>query len=329
MSAPSPRLAAVVIGRNEGERLQRCLAALLPRCSRVVYVDSASTDGSVAHARRAGAEVIELDLSIPFTAARARNAGLAALAADPAPPEFIQFIDGDCELRDGWLGAALDALQQQPRVVAVCGRRRERHPEASRYNLLCDLEWNTPVGLAAAFGGDALVRFEPLRAAGGYRESMIAGEEPELALRLRQAGWSILRLDHEMCWHDAAIHRFSQWWRRAVRAGHAYAEGFALHGTAPHHHKRRELRRVLLWGLVLPLGIALATAWSPWALWSLLVYPAQWIRLGMRFRRQAGHPAPWLHACFLVIGSFAETWGALKYLVRRLAGGPHQLIEYK
>ena len=49
---------AVVIGRNEGARLLACLAALQGRVRRLVYVDSGSTDGSVAVATAAGAEVV-------------------------------------------------------------------------------------------------------------------------------------------------------------------------------------------------------------------------------------------------------------------------------
>jgi len=45
---------AVVIGRNEGERLVACLASLGGEIRRAVYVDSGSTDGSVAAARAAG-----------------------------------------------------------------------------------------------------------------------------------------------------------------------------------------------------------------------------------------------------------------------------------
>lgn len=321
--------AAIVIGRNEGDRLVRCLQALRPLCGLIVYVDSASTDGSVERARSLGAEVIELDLSVPFTAARARNAGLTALARGPEVPTFIQFIDGDCELREGWMPAARQVLDASPDVVAVCGRRRERHPQASGYNLLCDLEWDTPVGLAKSFGGDVLIRTAPVLAVGGYRESLIAGEEPELSLRLRRAGWKILRIDAEMCWHDAAIHRFSQWWKRAQRAGHAYAEAAALHGGPPDHFKRRECLRALAWGAAWPALVLLAVAvFGPLAWIGLAAYPAQILRLGLRLSR-GGSPAPWLRATFLVIGHFAEAQGALLYGWRRLRQLPHTLIEYK
>ena len=73
------RVGAVAIGRNEGERLRRCLTSLLQQIARVVYVDSGSRDDSVAVAQSLGVKVVVLDTSAPFSAARARNAGFDAL----------------------------------------------------------------------------------------------------------------------------------------------------------------------------------------------------------------------------------------------------------
>ncbi|MBM3606292.1 MAG: glycosyltransferase, partial [Alphaproteobacteria bacterium] len=269
----SSRVAVVVIGRNEGARLEAGLRAVRGLVSRIIYVDSGSTDNSVAMARDLGAEVVELDLSIPFTAARARNAGVRALAS--SPPEFVQFIDGDCLLQDEWLPAAVGALDNDPRLGAVAGRRREMFPERSIYNRLCDAEWDTPVGPARAVGGDALLRYSALVQVGGFRDSLIAGEEPEMCVRLRAAGWTIHRLPDEMTRHDAAMTSFRQWWRRTRRAGFAFAEGASLHGAPPEGHWRVETRRALLWGLVLPVLTLLGTLFHPAALLLLAVYPLQ------------------------------------------------------
>ena len=122
----SPPIAAVAIGRNEGARLTRCLASLARQVSPIVYVDSGSDDESVAAARAAGAEVVELDLSIPFTAARARNAGLARVADLVPEGAFVQVLDGDCELDPGWIDTARAVLEAEPDLAVVCGRRRER-----------------------------------------------------------------------------------------------------------------------------------------------------------------------------------------------------------
>lgn len=318
--ATLPVIDAVVIGRNEGARLVACLTSLAGQVRRTVYVDSGSSDGSVAAARALGAKVIALDMTQPFTAARARNAGLAVLDA----PDFVQWVDGDCVVDAGWLTAALAAFSQHPAAAVVCGRRREMSPQASVYNRLIDLEWATPLGSVAACGGDALMRFSAVTAVGGYRAELIAGEEPELCLRLRAAGHQVWRIDAEMTLHDAAITRFGQWWRRSVRAGHAYAEGAALHGRAGRGitgHWVRETLRALLWGVALPVLILVATLIYPAAAAMILIYPAQIWRLG----RQGG----WEWALFTLLGKFAEAWGVLRYWVGRLRGKRQALIEYK
>jgi glycosyltransferase involved in cell wall biosynthesis len=308
---------AVVIGRNEGARLIGCLQSLRGQVRQLVYVDSGSSDGSVEAARGLGAVVVALDMAQPFTAARARNAGLALLQA----PDFVQFVDGDCEVAPGWIAAALAGFAAHPAAVVICGRRRERFPEASVYNALADAEWDTPVGRARACGGDALMRFAAVQAAGGYREDLIAGEEPELCLRLARAGGEIWRIEAEMTLHDAAMAHFGQWWRRTVRAGHAFAEGAALHGKGPERHWLAEARRGMLWGLVLPLGIVVAGLLHPLGWLLALIYPAQVLRLSRRLG--------WRGAVFSVIGKFAEARGALGYWLGRLRGQRRGLIEYK
>jgi hypothetical protein len=166
------------------------------------------------------------------------------------------------------------------------------------------------------------MRLQALRQVGGYRDSLIAGEEPELCVRLRQAGWQIWRLDAEMTLHDARITRFAQWWRRSKRAGHAFAEGAALHGAPPERHWVQQTRRALLWGAVLPLVIVLLTlVIGPGALLLALVYPAQVLRLSR------GNGIAW--AFFAVLGKFAEAQGALSYHLNRARRRQTGIIEYK
>ncbi len=314
---PRPVIDAVVIGRNEGARLVACLQSLSPDVRRIVYVDSGSSDGSVTAARAMGVDVVALDMATAFTAARARNAGLAALNA----PDFVQMVDGDCKVDPGWLTAALAALGRHPKAVVVCGRRRERFPEASVYNRLIDLEWNTPLGSVAACGGDALMRFAAVMEVGGYREDLIAGEEPELCLRLRAAGGEVWRIPAEMTLHDAAITRFGQWWRRTMRAGHAYAAGAALHGAGAERHWVVETRRAVLWGVVMPAGILAAVFITPVAGVLGLIYPAQIVRLAQK--------GGWAWAFFTVLGKFAEAVGVLGFWWSKVRGKKPALIEYK
>ena len=235
------RCAVVVIGRNEGDRLVRCFGSIDPQ-HRVIYVDSGSTDNSVAEAQKRGFTVIALDTSRGFTAARARNAGWRAAAAAQTVPEYIQFVDGDCEFAPDWIETAMAALDAEPSLCSVFGRRRERFPQASPYNALCDAEWNVPAGLVEACGGDVLFRLNALQEVDGYRDDLIAGEEPDLCLRLGALGWQIRCIDAEMTLHDAAIFTAGQWWKRTKRSGHAYAEHVARHGALAFGSWRKALR---------------------------------------------------------------------------------------
>jgi len=319
-------IGAVVIGRNEGANLQRCLASVASDIADFIYVDSGSTDSSLAVAHRAGARLVELDMSQPFTAARARNAGLAALMAE-TPVDYVQFIDGDCELSPGWVDVARRYLDGDPDTVVVCGRRRERHPEISVYNRLCDREWDTPVGPARACGGDALMRVVALEAAGGFNPGLIAGEEPELCVRMRANGGQIHRLDHEMTLHDADMTRIGQWWTRARRAGFAYAQGVAMHGGPPERLGVRSTLRAVIWGAAIPLAILLVNVFTPWATVLWLVYPVQVIRLALRGGVRAR--GVWEQALFLTLGKFPEATGVMEFHWQRIFRRTPTLIEYK
>ncbi|MBO9723160.1 MAG: glycosyltransferase family 2 protein [Novosphingobium sp.] len=298
----------VIIGRNEGGRLALSIDSVLRQTAFAVYVDSGSSDGSVALVRSKGLPVVELDPAAPFTAARARNAGFAWLAGHDPAIELVHFIDGDCELVPGWLDRALAAIHSDESLAAVCGRRRERDPSASPYNRLCDHEWNTPVGLRETCGGDALFRAVAFRAVSGFREDLIAGEEPDLCHRIRRQGWKIRRIDAEMTVHDAAMTRFSQWWQRNRRSGHALAEGFSLRGEG-NVRLRRDVVSNVLWALP-PL----------WLLW-----PVLWTRVCLR-------SGP-LVASFITLGKLPHCQGQMQYWWRKLrhktANAETRLIEYK
>ncbi len=327
MSNSIVRFGAIVIGRNEGERLKRCLASL-SAAELIVYVDSGSTDCSVKWAKAVGCKVIELDPSVAFTAARARNAGFRYLRQTGPGIGYVQFIDGDCELIKEWPSHAISFLDSHPEACAAFGRRRERFPDRSIYNHLCDLEWNVPIGEVKAFGGDVMMRAMPLESVGGYRNDLIAGEEPELCVRLRAKRWHIWRLDSEMTMHDAAMTRFSQWWLRHVRSGYAFAQGAHLHGAPPERHWVWESRRALLWGVLLPLTCAMTTMLfgvSGLATW--LIYPLQMLRRTMN--RQGNVRARFILSFFELLGRFPEGWGQIKFIRDRALGGVGRLIEYK
>ncbi len=342
MSTPAPvsgfaNLGLVVIGRNEGERLARCLISVR-RIPKRVYVDSCSTDDSVARARGEGVVVVELTVPPHLTAARARNAGLARLLADDPDLEFVQMVDGDCELQPGWLEAALAALRAEPDLALVFGRRRERYPDQSIYNALCDDEWNAPIGEAPACGGDVLFRVDALRQVDFYNPAMIAGEDTELSMRLRKRGWRLRRIDSEMTLHDAAMTSFGQWWNRTRRSGHAYGEMAFLHPDSRNPNLRGQVRSILFWGGgvtgALTVAVILALIVNPWWWIAVLLLIVPWpVRMrqlaGRQRRRGLSARVAGASGISLMLGKVPQFFGLISYYRNRMSGRASRLIEYK
>ena len=321
------RTGIVIIGRNEGERLLASLRSVCAAENVVVYVDSGSSDRSCEIAQLAGATVVRLDLTKPFSAARARNAGFAALLDRNEELEFVQFVDGDCELDAGWLKIAPAFLLAHPKIGVVCGRRRERYPERSIYNKLCDMEWDTAIGETKECGGDFLARVKSFQQVDGFSECMIAGEEPELCTRLRAIGWRIWRLEAEMTRHDANIKFFWQWWRRSLRTGYAAAALSRLHGGGPDRLRMRNVTSALAWGGVVPAIIAVGTLCYPPLIAAITIYIIQILRIGLRDAHKGNDGL--LYGMFLMLGKFAEFLGIIKFVVARIGGREQGLIEYK
>lgn len=317
----------VLIGRNEGERLRLALESVLRITDRVVYADSASTDGSVQLARSMGAVVVELDRSIPLNAARGRNAGFEALLQNFPECRYVLFLDGDCRLVDDFPGKAIAFLDSNEQAAIASGRRFEAFPDASFYNRMADEEWNTPVGEAEACGGDSMVRVRALQEIGGFDPELMASEEPEMAARLRARGWQVWRIDADMSEHDAAIHHFGQWWRRTLRSGYGYAQAWLRTRNLPRPINGRILRSAFLWAVGVPAVVAVAAVLlgRPSVLLLIpLLYAVQVFRIALRREDLSLHGLR--ASTMLMLAKFAEVAGAMRFFLERR---PQHSIEYK
>ncbi|ELR98772.1 putative glycosyltransferase [Gloeocapsa sp. PCC 73106] len=325
----------VTIGRNEGQRLINCLNSLrrnLPEATPIVYVDSGSVDKSCQKARELGVLVVELDTNTNFTAARARNAGFEKLLELYPDLDYVQFIDGDCELIEGWIEVAIATLANNSEVVAVCGWRKEKYPKMSIYNRICDMEWHMGnVGEIANFGGEVMIRASAFQKVGGYDNSVIAAEDDELAVRLRQTGGKLVRIDQDCSLHDANMHSLGQWWQRIKRSGYAYAQVAQMHGKRPERKFVGELQRLFFWGLIVP-AIALGFAWATKGLSLLLLlrYPLSALMVTYKSRLKQfslAESTAWGLAC--AFSPFPGLLGAIKYYLDRWRKREHKIIEYK
>jgi glycosyltransferase involved in cell wall biosynthesis len=328
----APQLSVVVIGRNEGARLARCLASVHAGMAaaagyELIYVDSGSDDGSGALAAAQGATLVCLDHARP-SAALARNAGWRL-----ARGALVLFLDGDTVLAPGFLAAALAAMAE-PQVAVVWGHRRELWPQQSRYVRVLDLDWVYAPGDTLFCGGDALMRRAPLAAVGGFDAALIAGEEPELCSRLRAAGALIRHIDVPMTGHDLAIVSFAAYWRRAFRAGYAYADVAWRCRARGEPLWRAEVRRNAWRGAALlaaaPLA-ALALAAAPAAAPCLVLAAGALLARGMARCRWKGGDAPTrllyvLHAYFQHLPICC---GQLACMLDRWRGRRRGLIEYR
>lgn len=327
------KVAFVAIGRNEGERLKRCLNAIIqyhPDC-KVVYVDSGSNDGSVEFARSLCCEIVELDMSTPFTAARARNAGANLLLNSVPDLEYFQFLDGDCELEEHWVSGALDFFSKNPDVGICSGRRMERFPDNSLYNKLIDIEWNTPVGKTKAVLGDMLVKVEAFQKVSGFDEAIISAEDDDFCLRVASEGYAIHRIDLKMSTHDADMMLLSQWYKRAMRGGHGYANINRIHGHRPEKYFWKHLSSAVIWGGVVPLLFVILLIVNPiLSLGLLAFYASMIVRLGVKMSLNS-YPArvAFPYAFLIYTGKVSECLGAIRYWKNSLFSKAHYLIEYK
>lgn len=318
-------IGVVVIGRNEGAKLERCLLSVRNLGCLVVYADSSSSDGSADKADSLGVEVVRLISSQPMNAARGRKEGFEHLLANRPKLEYVLFLDGDCELDQDFVPTALKILVQNPRVAVVCGRRRELHPEASIYNRIANLEWDTPIGETKSCGGDALIKVSAYLSAGGFNETVLAGEEPELCSRIRRLGYKVLRIDVAMSRHDMNMHQLSQWWRRGFRTGYGALDVRRRHGVQEFN---RLLLSAWLWVLAWPLvgmamvyGMAVSSSVADAGLLALLVVsllPLQVLRVARAGRKRGLTIQDALaYGALMMVNKWACASGQLKWLLEK------------
>jgi len=329
----SDEMVAVVIGRNEGDRLGRSLRSVQAAGLRAVYADSGSSDGSVDSARDLGVPVVALSADKPFSAGRGRNEGLEEALRRWPEVRFVMFLDGDCVLDPAFPKAALKTFAENANCAIVTGHLFERDPEASIYNRLCSIEWRSPAGLITnlnRLGGIMVVRVSAFTAVGCFNLNAIAGEEPDLGARLLMEGHTMIKIDVPMATHDAEILRFRQWWKRAVRGGHALAYRFWQHGRTDLRDGRRELASDLAWGLILPLATLLLLAPTRGVSMLLLAsYPLFARRIYRRGVAEGLNQSDArLMARYIVYGKFAHVFGIFLFCKNWLSGD-FRIIEYK
>lgn len=326
-----PLVSVVIIGRNEGERLIRCLNSIhqinkTEFTIEIIYVDSASTDNSIQNALKYQAQIVSVNPDRP-SAAIGRNAGWRV-----ARGNFILFLDGDTILHPDFIAHALKAMQNQ-HIAVVWGHRRELDPDQSVYVQAMDLDWIYPAGPCEFCGGDALMRTSVLHETGGFDDSLIAGEEPELCRRVRHAGYTILHIDTPMTLHDLAITRFSAYWKRAFRAGHAYAEIATRFAESSDPLWQSEAKRNIRHGLlILSMPLLILIACYQILVWPIILTAGMamlcrtYVRTKTKSKKTITRLIYTLHSHFQQLPIFV---GQISFYLDELRGINRRLIDYK
>ncbi len=324
MNASLPHIGVVIIGVNVKNHLADCVrsvrAADYPQdLIAITYVDGGSTDGSEQIAGRLGGiAVIALNDAHP-TPGRGRNAGWKAAQAP-----LIQFLDADTTVDPHWFKRAVTALNGH--VAAVCGWRREKYPQKNVFHKLTQMEWRYETGPCRYFGGDVLIRRQTLAATGGFDESLVAGEDPELSYRIRHQAGRIVRIDAAMTTHDINMGTWRQYWKRACRSGYAYAEIGLRFVNRKEKLWFRELLRVSAVALLPPAvaaaGIAMGHA-AVAGVMAVLIIGRPFLRLHrIKTESQCNWAEALLYAGHATVVIYPQFCGVVRYLAGRLLGRP-------
>jgi GT2 family glycosyltransferase len=188
----------------------------------IIVVDNGSRDGSVSYLRNEfpNVSVFPQDTNLGFAAGC--NIGMRhALAKDF---EYILLINNDTAVDSGFLTALLEQAQREPGAAIVSpkiyfydypdrfwwaggvfstwvgipehvGRKQ---PDIGQYDLAAPIDWAT--------GCAVLIRCDALRQVGLFDEKLFGnGEDLELSLRMRNAGYRIWFAPRAKIWHKEGI----------------------------------------------------------------------------------------------------------------------------
>ena len=321
----------VIIGYNEGENLQKCLASVQSvhtgkLSAEIIYVDGGSQDDSIEVAKAAGIDRI-IGGGLRRSAAENRNLGYKN-----ASGRFIQFIDGDMVINSNWPKHAAAFLTSHEQTAAVCGKIREMNPSAF-YQAL-QIDWSEEEGEVDSCGGSAMWRREVLEAAGGFPETVAYGEEPYLCWHVRNnLRLKINYLDNPMVDHDLNYSGFLDYWRRNVRCGKTYAEIAHLCYGTPDQLWLGESISNLVWGTVL-LFVVLFLLTAPLFLkvWMAIGLCALLLRKVIQMRTQGKAISVSLgYAVHVYVSKLPLALGEciwlFRWLTKRISGGARQCTK--
>lgn len=234
MVNPTPDLSIIIVSYNTADLTLACLASVLSAesCGQVIVVDNASTDGSAGMIQQAfpGLEVI----------VNARNRGFAAANNQALPlcrGRYIFFLNPDTKVRPDTFTSAIAFMDLNtsiglagPSIINPDGTGQEsisrRYPgEKFTRRLFQEL----PGKIACILGAAMIARTDIIRGLGGFDEAFfLYGEDQDLALRLRKAGFGIGFIPKSVVVHIGGGSEKTTppttFWEKKVRAEYLFYE---------------------------------------------------------------------------------------------------------
>lgn len=225
-----PLVSVVICTFNGGKYIGACLESLAgqnypPGRFEIIVVDDGSTDNTSEIARAKGAHVIRRETNHGIAASR--GSGLAA-----AKGEIIAYIDDDCIADVHWLFNLVEPLRGSEftasggRILPYkTDRFAERYLSAAGYGNPVALAFGEsknplwrfwiyaktmfrpidvatkPIEVEAVFTASVAYRTAALRSIGGFDETLITGEDADVAKRLRQDGKRLVFVPQAIVWH--------------------------------------------------------------------------------------------------------------------------------
>lgn len=218
MTPVNNKVSVIIVNWNGEQFIERCLTALTEQTLmpyEIILLDNASTDGSLAIARRfPSARIIALDYNAGF--ARGNNLAIALASAES---EWIALINPDAYAEPRWLEALLFAASTNGGFdffgskLVNAGNPLLLDGVGDAYHI-SGLAWRTGQGCTLSEFDDvnreifspcaasALYRADSLRAVAGFDETYFCYmEDVDLGFRLRLAGYRCLYVPSSVAYH--------------------------------------------------------------------------------------------------------------------------------
>lgn len=192
-------LSIAIIGKNEAQYLASLFDSLgsITLTKEIIYVDSASTDESVKIAKKHANKVIVLKDSPQLCAAAGRY-----IASQQAKFDWILYLDGDMILEEDFI-AFLNSKKFQTysdKIAGFVGYYEYLYKDGSSdTNRLLQ----APETIVNHFGGAVMLKKEIVLKAGNWNPSVVANEEIDLYMKIKNLGAVVYGLDRNFVKHHA------------------------------------------------------------------------------------------------------------------------------